>query len=154
MSSHRLVSIALVALVMAGGVLAAGLPARWRAAALPPISAEALGLDPASSAQLARLQSRQQAFRIAAYDTLGSLLNEARSELANPQPQLPALSADIDQALLALALEHRAMRAERMQFYESLDAGQQALVHERLRLRLDHLEQLHSSLAPWLAQAP
>lgn len=154
MSSRLLVSLGLAALVMAGSVLAAGLPARWRTAALPPISAEALGLDPASSAELARLQSRQQAFRIAAYDTLGSLLSEARSELANPQPQLPALSADIDQALLALALEHRAMRAERMQFYQSLDAGQQALVHERLRQRLDHLAQLHSRLAPWLAQAP
>lgn len=154
MSSPRLVSIGLAALVMAGSVLASGLPARWRPAALPAISAEALGLDPAGAAELARLQSRQQAFRIAAYDTLGSLLKEARSELANPEPQLQALSTEVDQALLALALEHRAMKAERMMFYQSLDAGQQALVHERLRQPLDRLEQLHTSLAPWLAQTP
>lgn len=154
MRPRNLLLLSLVGLAVAGGVLAQSLPIRWRTASLPPLSAQELGLDQTQAERLLQLQARQRAYRLAAYDTLGGLLRDARGELDQKEPQLQAISAEFEQTVIALALEHRSLKADRMAFYQSLQADQQARVQDHLRQRLDRLQQLHTRLGLWIAQTP
>ncbi len=154
MRSRRLLWSGLIGLVVAGGVLAGSQAERWRGMRLPPMTAQELGLDQAQADRLLELQSRQRAYRLAAYDTVGGLLRDARVELDAPEPLLNSISVEFEQTVMALALEQRSLKAERMAFYQSLDADQQARVHAHLRQQLDRLEHLHARLGSWIAQTP
>lgn len=146
-----LISAALCA-VLAGTAYAQGVGGRlagWRAQQAAQIS----GLSVEQQAAFTDLRQRQQAFRDAAHAEVGALMAQAQTELARPDADLRALSAETSRTLVALAIEANGLRQARLGFYESLDAEQQAQVRALLQKRLERMQRVHALIGDFLADA-
>lgn len=144
----------LLTLAMATAAIAGGLPGRFAAQRAAPPTAAALGLDATQTLAYADLQRQQRAFREAAHASIGTLLQDARVELSSNDADLTALSSEVDQTLIAIVMENRGLKRERMAFYQSLNTDQKSRVHAALLQRLERLQRLHAAVGDFLIEQP
>lgn len=128
-------------LVSAAIAAAAPRPGAWLAAVRAP---QISGLSPAQQATFDALRRTTQAQHRAAHAEVGALIGAAREELARPDADLAALSAQAESTLLPLVLEARARRAEGLAFYDGLGPEQQAQLRTWMSQRLARIERLHA----------
>lgn len=142
----------LICLGIASSAWAGGLHTRWMARhALQP-TAQSLGLDAAQSRAYSDLQGRQLAFRRAAHATIGSLIDTAHDELSKDSVDLSGLLAEVDRTLLALLIENRNLKAERMDFYQTLTPEQKSKANRALLQRIERLQRLHAAIGDLLQE--
>ena len=149
--SSVVIAIVLTA-ALVGTVYAQGLGGRLLGAR-PPAPIQIVGLSAAQQLTFHELQQRQQAFRRAAHDEVGDLIDAAQAELDAPQADLHGLSQQTTRTLAALALEANALREARLAFYDSLNAQQQAAIRAHMQQRLARLERLHALVGDFLVDA-
>jgi len=148
-----LVGATALALTVAGTALAQqSFAARWHERQEAAIARLDLSTD--QRQQLDRLLADQREFRRAAHAEVGVLLTETQADLLAPDADLHQIAAGADRAVLALVAEARAMRQQRMAFYDSLDARQQSEVRALLAKRLDRAKRLHAFVGDLIDQAP
>lgn len=152
MKRSSLVTAIALSAVLLGSAYAQGLGGRLLAGRAAPV-VQVAGLSAAQQLTLQDLQQRQLAFRRAAHDEVGSLIDAAQNELADPQADLRSLSQQTTRTFAALALEANSLREARLAFYETLDAEQQAAIREHLQRRLARLERVHALVGDFLVDA-
>lgn len=154
MKRRHLILSAMLSVAVTGAALASGLPGRLLAHRVGLPSAATLGLDATQTTVYAGLQNHQRAFRRATYAAIGSLLDDAHVELSSDSVDIAALSAEVDRTLLAIVIESRSLKNERINFYQSLNGEQKARVNAALLQRLERLQRAHAALGDFLIEQP
>jgi hypothetical protein len=126
--------------------------ARWLARQEAAI--DRIGLDAAQRQQLDQLLADQREFRRAAHAELGVMLDEAQADLNAPDADLHQIAAEADRTLFAMVAEARALRSQRMAFYDSLDERQQADVRSLLAQKLERAKRLHAFVGDFVDGNP
>lgn len=152
MKRRTLLISGLIALGIAGSAVAGGLHARWMARQAMAPTAQSLGLDANQSAAFNELQERQGEFRRAAHAAIGTLIADAHDELSKDSADLAVLSAEVDRTLLALVIENRSLKTERMAFYQTLTPQQKSQLHQAMLERVERLQRLHATIGDFLQE--
>lgn len=82
------------------------------------------------------------------------LIDTAQDELSQPEADLGALASQAEATLQPLVFEARALRQSRLDFYDSLNADQQAEVRAWMQRRLERAERLHGVVGDFLNDTP
>lgn len=102
--------------------------------------AQELNLTPAQQAALTVLVRDAQAVREDRRATVDALLTRVDAALAAQNPDLRAISADIETVVDQLLAEFRVLRDARLGFYDQLTSEQQQIVVAKLRLMSERLQ--------------
>lgn len=116
------------------------------AAMLPPTAAE-LGIAPAHARQWDALRAEAIALREVGRESLGDGLDEFRSLLDQPSPDLRAFNRESQRRLDAHLAEARALRDRQLDLYESLSPQEQARVRKAMAERLDRFARIRERIA-------
>lgn len=126
-------------------------PAAWRDAARGP---QISGLSAAQQVVLTDIRTQTQAQRRDAHARIGALIDTAQDELSQPEADLGALASQAEATLLPLVFEARVLRQSRLDFYNTLNADQQAEVRDWMQRRLERAERVHAVIGDFLNDNP
>lgn len=105
-----------------------------------------LNLSPAQQAQANALQQTARQTRLDALHTASITAEQVKRDLKNPDADLRQTTRLVQSTVDAQLAAHRALTAQRLSFYDTLNPTQQAQVREQLVQRIERLERVRELL--------